>query len=204
MVALQQQPQPVRTVLTDHDPKSSRRLFTVTEVDRMIEAGIFDADERVELVEGVLISYAPPQGPLHAGMVYGFYTVIGEALAGRAVTWIQLPVIISDETELEPDYAILAQREGGYRKALPRVDDVNAVVEIADSSLHSDRNRKLRIYAQAGIAEYWIVAVQHQRIEIYREPRGNEYGSYRLALRGDRVSFAAFPDVVLSVDELLG
>jgi Uma2 family endonuclease len=182
----------------------TRRRFTVDEFNRMAEAGIFAPDERIELVEGVVISYAPPQGPLHAGIVWGFPEVIRAALRDRAVLWSQLPVIISETTELEPDLAILAVREGGYRKALPRVTDVHAVVEIADSSLSRDRTRKLQVYAVAGIAEYWVVAVRDDRVEVYREPRGAEYGSYRLALRGDTVSFAAFPDVELSVDELLG
>lgn len=181
-----------------------RRRFTTDEFNRMAEAGIFAPGERAELVEGNVVSYAPPHGPLHAGAVWGFAQVIGAQLGGRAVLWSQLPVIISDACELEPDLAVLRIREPGYRKALPRLADVHAVVEIADSSLASDRRRKLALYAKAGIPEYWVVGVRHERVEINREPRGDEYGSYRLALRGDSVAFDAFPDVAFAVDELLG
>ena len=181
-----------------------RRRFTTDEFNRMAEAGIFAPDERVELVEGHLVSYAPPQGPLHAGAVWNFPEVIRAGLGGRAVLWSQLPVIISDTCELEPDLSILRLREPGYTKALPRLADVRAVVEIADSSLAADRRRKLPVYAAAGIPEYWLVGLRQGRIQIYRDPRAQEYASYRLALRGDRLSFEAFPDVMFSVGELLG
>ena len=181
-----------------------RRRFTTDEFNRMAEAGIFASDERVELVEGHLVSYAPPQGPLHAGAVWNFPEVIRTGLGGRGVLWSQLPVVISDTCEFEPDLSILSHREPGYIKALPRLADVRAVVEIADSSIASDRRRKLPVYAAAGIPEYWLVGVRQERIQIYRDPRGPEYASYRLALRGDTISFQAFPDVAFSVDELLG
>ena len=115
-----------------------------------------------------------------------------------------MPLILCDETVLEPDLALLVERDDLYRRKLPRPADVHAVIEVALSSLKSDRTQKLEAYAAANIVEYWVVDVRNERIETYREPRGTEYASYRLALRGDSVSFAAFPDVVFTVDELLG
>ncbi|HWT07453.1 MAG TPA: Uma2 family endonuclease, partial [Xanthomonadales bacterium] len=85
-----------------------------------------------------------------------------------------------------------------------RVRDVYAVLEVADSSLWYDRGKKLEIYAESGIPEYWIVDVAKQGIQMYAQPHGRRYGSYRLALRGASVTFAAFPDVEFAVDELLG
>jgi Uma2 family endonuclease len=180
-----------------------RRRITVEEFGKMAEAGIFDPGERVDLVEGCLVSYAPPHGPAHAGTVWGLTETLRRRLDGRAVLWAQLPVIVSETTELEPDLTLLVPR-AGYRSALPRAADVLGVIEVADSSLHRDRNRKLRLYAASGIPEYWIVDVRRERIETYREPAGAEYASYRLARRGGSLAFAALPDVALSVDELLG
>jgi Uma2 family endonuclease len=77
-------------------------------------------------------------------------------------------------------------------------------MEVADTSLWYDRGKKLGVYAESDIPEYWIIDVARQGIQIYTRPHGRKYDSYRLALRGDSVSFAAFPDVVFSVDELLG
>ncbi|HEY0394518.1 MAG TPA: Uma2 family endonuclease [Candidatus Elarobacter sp.] len=181
-----------------------RRRLTVEEYTMMAEIGIFAPDEHVDLVEGCLVSYAPPHGPAHAGAVWGFTETLHARLRGRAALWAQLPVIMSETTELEPDLAVLVPRAEGYRRSLPRIEDVYGVIEVADSSLFRDRNHKLRLYAASGIPEYWIVDVRRDRIETYRGPVGDEYGSYRLARRGDEVSFAALSDIVLSVDELLG
>jgi Uma2 family endonuclease len=178
--------------------------ISVDEYDKMTEAGIFDLDERVELVEGFLISFAPPQGQEHAGMLWGCAERLRERLHDKAAFWGQMPLILCGDTVLEPDLALLVAANDRYRRKLPRPADVHAVIEVAVSSLISDRTRKLELYAASNIVEYWVLDVRNERIEMYRDPRGMEYASYRLALRGDSVSFAAFPDVVFSVDELLG
>ena len=179
------------------------RRFSVEEFDKMIAAGILAPDERVDLVEGHLVSYAPPHGAAHAGTVWAFTGLLSARLRERAVLWSQLPVVLREGTELEPDVALLKTSES-YRSTLPRARDVHAVIEVADSSLFRDRVRKRRLYAAAGIPEYWVVAIRQARIEIAREPRNGAYASYRSAVRGDTVTFEAFPDVVFTVDELLG
>ena len=181
-----------------------RRPITVDEFDQMVSAGIFDTDERVELIEGVLVSHAPPQGPPHASTTGRLTQLFCERFNRRAVVWIQLPIVVSGQTELEPDVALLVARGHYYHETLPRVRDVHAVMEVADTSLWYDRGKKLGVYAESKIPEYWIIDVARQGIQIYGRPRGRKYDSYRLALRGDSVSFEAFPDVVFSVDELLG
>ena len=179
------------------------RRITADEYNAMADVGIFDADERVELIDGVLISYAPPQGPEHAGMLWSCVELIRERLHGKTAIWSQMPLVLRDDTVLEPDVALLVKKET-YRRELPRAADVHAIIEVAWSSLASDRARKLRVYAEAGIVEYWVADVRKQRVEVYRNPRGAGYESYRVAQGSDSVSFAAFPDVVFSVDELLG
>ena len=181
-----------------------RRPITVDEFDKMVAAGIFPAEERIELLDGILVSHAPPHGPPHASTIGRLTRLFGERLGRRMVLWIQLPIVASGRTELEPDVALLVDRGHFYDEALPRAGDVHAVVEIAGTSLWYDRGKKLGVYAESGIAEYWIVDIGKQGIQVYSRPRGRKYDSYRLALRGDQVSFAAFPDVAFSVAELLG
>jgi Uma2 family endonuclease len=183
---------------------STPRRLTVEEYDKMAEAGIFGPDERVELVEGSLVSYAPPQGENHAGVVWQFPEVMRGRLGTRVALWTQLPLIISKTTVLEPDVAILRLREGGYRHHRPVVADTYAVVEIAKSSLARDRTQKLRLYASAGIPEYWVVDVSGSQLEMYRQPSGDAYVVKQVVSGSDNVSFEAFPDVVFTVDELLG
>jgi len=178
------------------------RRITADEYNTMAEIGIFDADERVELIDGVLISYAPPQGPEHAGLLWNCVELIRKRLQGTTAFWSQMPLVLCDDTVLEPDLALLVAKDT-YRRELPRASDVHAIIEVAWSSLSSDRTRKLRVYAEAGITEYWVADVRKERIEIHRDPRGAEYASYRVAQGADSVSFATFPDAVFSVDELL-
>jgi Uma2 family endonuclease len=137
-------------------------------------------------------------------MLWGCAEILRERLRGKTAFWGQMPLILCDDVVLEPDLALLVAHDDLYRRKLPRPADVHAVIEVALSSLISDRTRKLKVYAESNVVEYWVVDVRNERIEIYRDPRGTEYASYRLALRGDSVTFAAFPDVVFTVDELLG
>jgi Uma2 family endonuclease len=183
---------------------SAPRLITVEEFDKMIAADVFADDERVELVEGVLVSYAPPQGNEHAGLVWHLPEAIRARLGVRAVYWMQSPLIIAATTVLEPDLSILRTRCGGYRHQRPIAADVHAVVEIAVSSLTRDRSQKLRLYAEAGIPEYWVVDVAGLRIETFRRPAGAAYAEQRSVSAGDSVAFEAFPDELFTVDELFG
>ena len=182
---------------------SAPRLITVEDFDKMIAADIFADDERVELVEGVLVSYAPPQGDEHAYAVWQFPEAIRARLGMRAILRMQSPVIVSKLSVLEPDLVLLRVREDRYhRRPLPA--DVHAVVEIAVSSLPRDRSEKLRLYAEAGIPEYWVVDVVGRRIETFREPAGAAYTVPHAVSGSDSIAFDAFPDVVFSVDELFG
>lgn len=183
---------------------SAPRLITVEEFDKMIAADIFDDDERVELVEGVLVSYAPPQGAEHAYTVWRLPEAIRARLGDRVIYWMQSPVVIAPATLLEPDLAILQPRADWYRHQRPIATDVHVIVEIAISSLTRDRTEKLRLYAEAGIREYWVVDVVGRRIETFRGPAAAAYTVSRTVCGSDSVAFAAFPDVVFSVDELLG
>jgi Uma2 family endonuclease len=179
------------------------RLITVEEFDKMIAGDVFDEDERIELVEGALVRYAPPRIAEHAYAVWHFPEAIRRRLGARAVLWMQSPVIVSNMTILEPDLTLLRLRQDRYRRR-PVSADVLAVVEIAVTSLARDRSEKLRLYAEAGIPEYWIVDVFGRRIETFRQPAGAAYAVPRAVAGADSIAFEAFPDVVFSVDELLG
>jgi Uma2 family endonuclease len=98
------------------------------------------------------------------------------------------------------DLAVLRPRS--YFTGSPRPDDVLLVVEVAETSLRYDRTRKLRLYAAAGIAEYWVVSVGDGWIEVYRAPEGDGYRERRRAERGESVAPLAFPDVVISVADV--
>src|ERR1700724_2486776 len=170
-----------------------RRPITVEEYNKMAEAGIIGSDERVELLDGDVI-VVPPQGPPHFSVVARISQLLNLRFGLRALVTTQMPVIVSDRSEPEPDFAVLVWREDFYRSGIPKVPDVYAIVEVADSSLAIDRGKKLAIYAEAGVKEYWIVDVRNAAIEVHREPRGDGYDSLRTFRGGEMISFAAFPD----------
>src|SRR5262245_13822642 len=99
---------------------------------------------------------------------------------------------------------LLKPRADFYRTALPRPADVLLLIEIADTSLRYDRNVTLPLYVEGGVEEYWIVDLDHDVVELHREPAGDGYRSVERVGRGSRVAPRAFPDFVLAVDEILG
>jgi len=179
------------------------RPITVDDFQRMCESGILKPDERVELIEGELFAVPSMKAP-HASVVARVTSVFSARLREHVLVWTQLPLVVSDRSEPFPDVTLLRLRDDYYRGRLPESDDQFAVVEISDSMLPFDRGTKLRMYAKAAIADYWIVDVNGKTIEICRDPHDIGYGSRTVAAKGDTVAFAAFPDVIFTVDELVG
>ena len=181
----------------------SRRKLTVDEYHRMGESGILHEDERVELLDGELYEMAPI-GDDHIGGVISLEYFFGQRLGGRAFVSTQNPIRLSGYSEPEPDIVLLRLREDFYRTGKARPEDVLLLVEVAASSLDYDRTTKLPRYAAAGIPEVWIVNLVEERIEVYRQPAGDGYALHSVHVRGDTVAPAAFPDVTLRVEEILG
>ena len=183
--------------------ESLRRPITVDEYNKMADVGILGRNERVELLDGDVI-VVPPHGPPHFSTVARMADVLVQRLSARALVTVRLPLILSDRSEPEPDIAILGRREDYYASGIPRTPDVYAVVEVADTSLGIDSGKKLKIYAESCVAEYWIVDVNRGAVIVHRDPSGSGYDSVRTAYRGGELAFAAFPDETFTVDELIG
>ena len=133
--------------------------------------GTFD-DERVELLEGMLVAVSP-QGAPHAFVITQLTRLLARAL-GEDPAFVlrpQLPLAVSDESEPEPDFAIVSA--GDYSRAHP--ETALLVIEVSESSLPKDRQIKARLYAKASIAEYWIVDLAGRAVEIHRDPRPEGY-----------------------------
>jgi Uma2 family endonuclease len=180
-----------------------RRTFTVREYDRMARAGVLAEDERVELLDGAIVQMTPI-GPEHSGCVAALDQLLARRLADRALVWVQNPVHLPDRSEPQPDVALLRPRTDGYRKAHPLPADVLLVIEVADTSVESDRSVKLPLYAQAGIPEVWLVNLPGEVIEVAREPLAGRFASLHYARRGETLSPLAFPTIILDVDDILG
>ncbi len=180
-----------------------RHTFTVDDYHRMLEAGILTEDDRVELICGEIIAMAPI-GSRHATCVDGFNELLGESLRRRAVVRVQNPITIGESSEPQPDISLARPPRSRYAAAHPTPPDVFFVVEVSDTTILFDREMKLPLYAKAGIPEVWIVDLTARRVETYRDPTPYGYREPRYLYLGDTLSPAAFPDVTLKVDEVLG
>lgn len=168
-----------------------------TEYERLVELGVF-VDERVELLAGVLLAVSP-QGARHAQTIQRLTHRLVIALDRRAEVRVQLPLAVSDESEPEPDLAVVAP--GDYSAGHPSA--ALLVIEVAETSQHRDRTLKGQVYAAAGVPEYWLCDLAAGAIEVHREPAADGYRRLETRRTGESVAPGAFPDLVLSVDDLL-
>jgi Uma2 family endonuclease len=181
---------------------ATRRRFTREEYHRMAEVGILKPWDRIELIRGEIVEKVT-QGRRHRAFVDNLTQLLIAALRGRAIVSAQGPVVLTDDTEPEPDVQILRRRAIPYKEREAYAEDVLLLVEVAQTSLAYDRTTKLGLYAAAGIPEYWIVDCATESIEVYREPRPDGYrDGTRMAGPGATVRPLAFPDVVLPLAEI--
>ena len=122
----------------------------------MAEADIFDPDDRVELIDGEVVEMSPIGTP-HASTVDRLTRMFHLGIGGRAIIRTQGPIQIGDFSEPEPDIAVLREREDFYAAHHPMPPDVLLVVEVSESPLRYDTDRKTPLYAAGGIPEVWVV-----------------------------------------------
>lgn len=179
----------------------TRHRFDVDEYTRMYEAGILDEDDRVELLDGEIVRMHAIGSP-HAACVTVLHEQLIIALGLRACVRSQSPLHLSATSMPEPDVLVARRDERRYADGHPTPRDAFLVIEVADASLRKDKDVKLPLYAAAGIPEVWIVDLNAERVEVYREPAGSSYRE-RLALAEGTASPLAFPDIELTVADIL-
>jgi Uma2 family endonuclease len=178
--------------------------FTVDEYHRMGEAGIFSEDDRVELLAGEIVEMSPI-GPLHAATVDRLNALFSSRLGGEVIVRVQNPLLLrTEDSEPQPDVVLLRPRPDFYARSHPEASDVYLVIEVADTSVVTDREVKFPIYARAGVPETWLLDMATQRLEVHRQPTPDGYQDVRSLQRGESVAPQAFPQLVLTVDALLG
>ncbi|MBC5799432.1 MAG: Uma2 family endonuclease [Candidatus Eremiobacteraeota bacterium] len=177
-----------------------RRDITVDEYHRMAEIGIFDPDERVELIDGELIEMAPignRHWSRHATIVHYLHDMLGR----RAFIVPQGSFPLDRRSEPQPDVAILAPRN--YEERRPDPGEMFALIEVAESSIEFDLGRKQRLYASRGIPEYLVVDIGENRLVRFTQPSDVAYGQSRKMGYRDRFSLVAIAEVTLNADPFL-
>jgi Uma2 family endonuclease len=115
---------------------------------------------------------------------------------------VQNPVALTEDSEPQPDLAVIRKRAVSYKGAEITTQDVVLMIEVAESSLAYDRFTKLRLYAEERVPEYWIIDVTAEQVEVHRTPEAGGYRDVSRLAAGASVSPLAFPDVVLALAEI--
>lgn len=183
------------------------RRWTRQEYDRLGELGVLREDQPIELLGGQMI-VAEPKGSPHSTAIGLTADALRAAFGPGWVVRVQEPIALDDESEPEPDVAVVPGRHRDYLAAHPARPAL--LIEIADRSLAFDRRYKGGLYARAGILDYWIVNLVDAVVEVHRHrlaDASSEFGwRYRdvQALRaGESISPLARPDVTIAVADLL-
>jgi Uma2 family endonuclease len=186
-------------------PLTLRRWKRV-EYDRLVDLGTFDNDP-IELIGGHLV-VAEPKGSYHTSAVGAAEYAVRAALPPGWIVRTQAPVALDDESEPEPDLAVVPGRPGDYRDAHPTQPAL--AIEVADSSLAFDRIRTGSLYARAGLPDYWILNLIERVLEVYRDPvpdpsapHGWHYRSMTTLAPSDVVTPLAVPSRPIAVSNLL-
>ena len=178
------------------------RLLTVQEYHRMAEIGILNEGERVELLAGQIVKMAA-KGTAHSASVTRTEKLVNNRLGNRVLVRLQDPVRLNDNSEPEPDIALVVPDPLYYEDHHPTPSEVYLIIEVADRTLKTDLGIKATIYALSGIADYWVLDVNNRQLHVFREPSQDGYQS--IAVLGDdgSISPLQFPDISFMVGEML-
>jgi Uma2 family endonuclease len=180
----------------------TRRRFTIDEYHRMAETGIFGSDERMELIDGEIVSMSP-MGSRHAAVIRRIERMASKAVAESGLVQTQMPIKLNGDSEPEPDLAIVRSRDDFYEDEHARADDVLLLIEVSDSSLNYDSTTKRDLFARHCIAEYWVVDLNSDTITVYQAADGNHYSRKTSYSRGESFNSPAI-NTTIAVNECLG
>jgi Uma2 family endonuclease len=183
------------------------RRWTRQDYDRMIDVGLFPPGTRAELLDGVVLEMSPQNSP-HATAVCLVEEALRQVFRQGYHVRVQLPLALDPLSEPEPDVAVVPGGPRDYRDHHPTA--ALLIVEVADTTVTHDRNRKGSLYARSGIEEYWLVNLPARRVEVYRHPvpqaeayYGWAYASVRHVTAADLLSPYAASEALVAVADLL-
>ncbi|MHC5760974.1 Uma2 family endonuclease [Nostoc sp.] len=179
------------------------KRFTLAEYHRLGELGFFHEDDHIELINGEIIEMAS-KGTAHETCLRNLLRELPKIVGDRATLQSQAPIALPPNSEPEPDFAILQNRDDNYLSGHPQPADVLLVIEVSDSSLAYDQDVKIPLYAKGGITDYWIFNLFDNYLEVYSEPYQDNQGRYgysnkRIFLSDEIITFPYFSDLSLDL-----
>ena len=175
----------------------SRRRFTVDDYHRMGEAGILSPTDRVELIDGEIVTKMAI-GPRHGASVDRANRALTTTVGSSDIVRVQGSVRLDLFNEAEPDIVLLRPREDFYASAHPGPADILLIVEVAETSLDYDRDIKTRVYARAGVPEYWLVDLNDDVVHVHAEPLNGVYKAGVSYRRGQSITPRLLPGCAIA------
>ncbi len=175
------------------------RLLTVADYHRIMQAGVFAPDERVELLEGQIIQMAA-KGTAHSAAITRLERLLKQRINKQVLVRLQDPVVLSDYSEPEPDIAVVFPDLLDYEMHHPTPAENYLLIEISDTTLQFDLTAKAFAYARAGIADYWVLNAC--RLHVFREPTDQGYQRQLTLAAATTISPLSFPDCQIRVGEM--
>jgi len=156
------------------------------------------SNRSVELLNGELIDM-PPEGEPHAYFSTSAGEYLMRLLGDRALVRPAKPITLPNDSEPEPDIAIVQRLGREYLEHHPYPQNIFWVIEYSDSTLEKDLEQKTKIYAESGIPEYWVVNLRKREVVVFRNPQKSDYLS-KFTLREGIINPLAFPEVNIFVE----
>ena len=175
------------------------KRWTRAEYDRLAAAGYFHPEARLQLIQGEIVEMSP-QSATHATAIQRLTRAVEALLGPGHHVRVQLPIALSDDSEPEPDVAVVKGTIDDYEEQHPGTAVL--IGEVADSTLRFDQTRKLAMYAAAGVPEYWVLNLVDRTLDVHREPHGSGYATRLRLGPEDSVSPLAAPAAHLRVADL--
>ena len=173
--------------------------WTIEQYHQLVNAGML-IDRRVELLEGNIIEMAP-EGMPHAVYFGDAVDYLKQLLGNRAKVREAHPITLPNDSEPEPDIAVVIPASHRYLDHHPYLEDIYWLVEYANTTLTKDLNIKQSLYAQVGIIEYWIVNLQASELIVFRGANSAGYETETRLATGN-ISPLSFPDLQIEVRRL--
>lgn len=173
--------------------------WSIADWHELIESGVL-AERRVELLEGEIIEMSP-EGAMHSSTNYAVAEYFRDLLRDRAIIREAHPITL-DNSEPEPDIAIVNSPYTNYFTRHPYPQDIYWLVEISSRTLKSDLEKKSIIYARNGIPEYWVIDLVNKQLVIHTQPVNNAYSQIQTLTAGI-ITPQAFPDLAIALERLL-
>ncbi|MBE9164730.1 Uma2 family endonuclease [Tychonema sp. LEGE 06208] len=178
------------------------RKWTVKEYHKLGKIGFFHPEERVELISGNILKMSA-KGTAHTSALGRTDRLFQDLFNNLAWVRVQDPIALDDNSEPEPDIAVVRIDPLDYATHHPTPSEVYLIIEVADSSLAYDREIKAKIYARSGIADYWILNVNERQLHVFREPTEDGYQSEIILGESASISPLQFPAFNIAIQQML-